>query len=99
MIGGTKAREPPKRAGQRAILESLTLAPPGIPELTQISVRSASGAGQLFRQQPGHAQHSRLQSGRAGFRSLWTEPGAQFAQTLHRPKVLLVAQRAEQSFP
>ena len=56
----------PDCARQNAVVELLALAPPAIPNATQITVRALLRAGQFHRQQAADAEQTRLQCKRRG---------------------------------
>src|SRR5262249_10089121 len=82
---------------QAAILERLPLPPPAIPKPPQVCVRSS--ASQFIRQQPAHAQQSRLERQRRQGCAFGTNSRAQLSQALHRPQIMFVAQGTEQPLP
>src|SRR5262245_9314949 len=97
MIRRTQSRKLPQHSRQAAILECLPLSPPAIPKPPQIGVRSS--ASQFVRQQPAHAQQSRLKRQRRRRCVFGTNSRAQLPQTLHRSQIMFVAQGTEQSLP
>src|SRR5579862_6912225 len=97
MVGGTLAVKTPGLARQHAVREFFALAPPIVPNGTEVAVRAGLGAGQFSGQETGTTQQACLQ-GERGTSSL--KPTlATFRQALHGPDIVLVTERAEDAFP
>src|SRR5437867_4206030 len=97
MVGGAQAMESPKFARQDAVRVLIALAPPLVPNAAEIIVRSGFRAGQFGRQQTAQSEEPRLQGER--LRTGTGPARTQFGQTLHRPDIVRVTQRAKESFP
>ena len=97
MIGRAQAVKFPGRARQNAVFKFIAVAPPEIPRAAQKRVGDFLRARQFVRQQAADAEQPRLNFKR-GIRA--ARPARfRLRQILHRPDVVLVAERAEQIFP
>ena len=99
MVGRPKPVELPQAPGHGHILEGLTLAPPEVPELSQIIVRPGLLTREFVGQEASDSEQSSLEGERAEFRFGWEDARAQFPKPLHRPDVVLVAQSPQPAFP
>src|SRR5687767_1817244 len=92
MIRRTQAIQPPQCFRQSTITECVALAPPLIPDGAEVMVRAALAPRKFVRQQSADAKQSRLtfEDGRLSV----CQPAAQFADALHGPDVLFVAESA-----
>src|SRR5215831_6634747 len=87
----------PQRTRQSHIGELVTLPPPQVPNAAHVLVGSVARSVQFAWEQPTQAQQAGLKC--FGLAQTSQPSRTQFAQTLHRPDIVLIAQRAEESFP
>src|SRR6185436_11954059 len=97
MVRGTQSMEAPCRFGQETIFKFISFTPPAIPDLSQIIVRRRLFASRFSGQETTDAEQSGLQ-GQWRFRFV-IPTRARFCQTLHRPNIVFVTERAKKSFP
>ena len=97
MIHRAYTMKAPEISREHAVHKLFTLTPPTIPNAAQVIIRARQAPTQVSRQQSTETEQSSLK-GQQRIRARHP-PRPLFGQALHRPEVVFVTERPEQTFP